>query len=58
MLVRRGNREVVRSVAENRNARISEQGFSSLVKRAEQDEILAEKVGCVRIFRRRCFANC
>ncbi len=45
VLVRRGNREVARRVAENRNARISEQGFSSLVKRAEQDEILAEKVG-------------
>jgi uncharacterized protein (DUF2336 family) len=45
VLVRRGNREVARRVAENRNARISEQGFSSLVKRAEDDEILAEKVG-------------
>ncbi len=45
VLVRRGNREVVRRVADNRSARISEKGFSRLVKRAEEDGILAEKVG-------------
>ena len=41
----RGDREVARRVADNRGARISETGFSRLVKRAENDGILAEKVG-------------
>jgi uncharacterized protein (DUF2336 family) len=45
VLVRRGDDDVVRSVAENRGARISETGFFRLVKRAESDGILAEKVG-------------
>jgi uncharacterized protein (DUF2336 family) len=45
VLVRRGDREVARSVAENRGARISETGFFRLVKRAESDGVLAEKVG-------------
>ena len=45
VLVRRGDREVARSVADNRGARISETGFFRLVKRAESDGVLAEKVG-------------
>jgi len=45
VLVRRGDRDVVRSVAGNRSARISDTGFVRLVKRAETDGILAEKVG-------------
>jgi uncharacterized protein (DUF2336 family) len=45
VLVRRGNRDVARRVADNRTARISEKGFYRLVKRAEEDGILAEKVG-------------
>jgi len=45
VLVRRGDREVARRVAGNRGARISERGFFGLVKRAEDDGILAEKVG-------------
>ena len=45
VLVRRGDREVVRCVADNRGARISQNGFVSLVRRAEDDGILAEKVG-------------
>jgi uncharacterized protein (DUF2336 family) len=45
VLVRRGDREVVRRIADNRGARISDTSFSSLVKRAEDDEVLAEKVG-------------
>ncbi len=45
MLVRRGDRDVARSVAGNRGARISENGFLRLVKRAEDDGMLAEKVG-------------
>ena len=45
VLVRRGDREVARCVADNRGARISRNGFVSLVRRAEDDGILAEKVG-------------
>jgi uncharacterized protein (DUF2336 family) len=45
VLVRRGDREVVRRVADNRGARISDTSFSSLIKRAEGDDVLAEKVG-------------
>jgi uncharacterized protein (DUF2336 family) len=44
-LVRRGDREVARRLADNRGARISEKSFFHLVKRAEDDGILAEKVG-------------
>ena len=45
VLVRRGDREVAHCVADNRGARISRNGFVSLVSRAEADGILAEKVG-------------
>ena len=45
MLVRRGDSEVVRNVADNQSAKFSEGGFSALVKRAEEDEDLAQKVG-------------
>lgn len=45
VLVGRGDREVARRVAENHGARISELGFSRLVKRAADDGVLAEKVG-------------
>jgi uncharacterized protein (DUF2336 family) len=45
VLVGRGDREVARRVADNRGARISQNGFVSLVKRAQDDGILAEKVG-------------
>ncbi len=45
VLVSRGDLEVARRVAGNRNTRLSEKGFSNLVKRAEDDGILAEKVG-------------
>jgi len=44
-LVRRGDREVARRVADNRGARISEKSFYRLVRRAEKDGVLAEKVG-------------
>ena len=44
-LVRRGDRQVVRNVAENREARLSERSFSTLVSKAEKDGVLAEKVG-------------
>jgi uncharacterized protein (DUF2336 family) len=45
VLVRRGDNEVVRNVADNQSARLSEGGFSALVRRAEGDGDLAEKVG-------------
>jgi len=45
VLVRRGDSEVARSVADNRSARISESSFFRLVKRVESDGVLAEKVG-------------
>ncbi len=45
ILVERGDREVARSIATNPEAQLSENAFTTLVKRAEQDGILAEKVG-------------
>lgn len=45
ILVTRGDRGVARAVANNQKAQLSENAFTTLVKRAEQDNILAEKVG-------------
>jgi uncharacterized protein (DUF2336 family) len=45
MLVERGDREVARSIANNQHAQLSVNAFSALVKRAEEDGVLAEKVG-------------
>jgi uncharacterized protein (DUF2336 family) len=45
MLVKRGDREVVRRVAENPDAHLSTGGFSVLVTRATGDDMLTEKVG-------------
>lgn len=45
VLLNRGNREVVHSVASNSGAQISENGFRVLVQAAERDEALAEKTG-------------
>lgn len=45
ILVRRGDSEVAHRVAANPGARISASGFVSLVKRAETDGDLAEKIG-------------
>jgi uncharacterized protein (DUF2336 family) len=45
LLVRRGDNEVMHNVVQNQTARLSEGGFSALVKRAEDDSDLAEKVG-------------
>jgi len=44
-LVKRGNREVVQSVAVNDGARFSDFGFLHLIKRSEGDSILAEHLG-------------
>ncbi|MGA8949475.1 MAG: DUF2336 domain-containing protein, partial [Xanthobacteraceae bacterium] len=45
ILVRRGDRDVVRAVAGNSGARLSPNGLSTLVRKAEKDGVLAEKVG-------------
>jgi uncharacterized protein (DUF2336 family) len=45
VLVERGNREVINSVARNEGARFSGAGFLHMVKRAEGDSILAENLG-------------
>lgn len=44
-LVTRGNQEVVRSVASNNGARISDFGFLHMIKRSDGDSILAERLG-------------
>jgi uncharacterized protein (DUF2336 family) len=44
ILVRRGDSDVIRGVAGNRGARLSDLSFSILVTRAEQDGDLAEKL--------------
>ena len=45
VLVQRGDPEVVRNVADNQSAKLSRGAFTTLVKRAEGDGVLAEKVG-------------
>jgi uncharacterized protein (DUF2336 family) len=45
ILVQRGNLDVARSVANNHTAQLSEDSFTALVQRAEQDGVLAERVG-------------
>jgi uncharacterized protein (DUF2336 family) len=45
VLVDRGDCDVVRKVANNAGAEFSETGFTRLVRRAESDDVLAERVG-------------
>jgi uncharacterized protein (DUF2336 family) len=45
IVVRRGDRDVVRSIAGNHGAAFSTQGFSGLLKRAREDGMLATKIG-------------
>ena len=45
VLVTRGNREVVRSVAKNDGACFSEFGILQMIKRSESDSILVEQLG-------------
>jgi uncharacterized protein (DUF2336 family) len=45
VLINRGNRQVVHRLADNAGARFSETGFTTLVRNAEGDEHLAEKLG-------------
>ena len=57
ILVSRGDRDVARSVATNRQARLSENAFTTLVQRSEQDNI-RRKSACAPTFRRGCSGNC
>ena len=45
VLVARGDRDVARAIATNAQAHLSDNAFTTLVKRAEDDSVLAEKVG-------------
>lgn len=45
VLVTRGNQAVARSVTDNDGARLSEAGFLKLIKRSENDGILAQQIG-------------
>jgi uncharacterized protein (DUF2336 family) len=45
VLIDRGDREIVHRLARNAGARFSETGFTTLVRNAETDESLAEKLG-------------
>lgn len=44
VLIRRGDREVVRKLASNPGAKLSEDGYCNMIKRAEKDGVLAETV--------------
>lgn len=55
VLVRRGDDEVVRSVARNTGARISETSFRKLIQRSETDTILALELGARRDIPRQHF---
>jgi len=45
ILVNRGDHEVARSIANNKHAHLSDNAFTTLVRRAGQDGVLAEKLG-------------
>jgi uncharacterized protein (DUF2336 family) len=45
ILVRRGEEAVLRSLAENLDARLSDASFATLVGRAGEDRVLAERIG-------------
>jgi uncharacterized protein (DUF2336 family) len=45
VLIDRGDRDVARNVAMNREARFSRAGLTALAERAAQDSVLAEKLG-------------
>jgi uncharacterized protein (DUF2336 family) len=56
VLLRRGNQDVFRTLADNSGAQFSVRGFEALVRSAEHDERLAEKIGVrldvpLRLFR-------
>jgi uncharacterized protein (DUF2336 family) len=45
VLLRRGDREVIQTLATNAGARFSDTGYAALVEKADGDEILSEAVG-------------
>jgi uncharacterized protein (DUF2336 family) len=55
VLVTRGDRDVVNSVASNAGARFSDSGFLNMIKRAEGDSILTEQLGVRKDIPRRLF---
>jgi uncharacterized protein (DUF2336 family) len=55
ILVERGNKDVVRSVAKNSGARFSDAGFRVLVNRSNGDDVLATHVGMRRDIPRQHF---
>ncbi|WP_407160593.1 DUF2336 domain-containing protein [Bradyrhizobium sp. STM 3557] len=55
VLASRGNRDVAQAVARNEGARFSGAGFLHMVKRAENDSILAENLGLRRDIPRHLF---
>jgi uncharacterized protein (DUF2336 family) len=57
LLVARGAREVLRSLAENPGAQFSDVSFAVLIERAAQDGALAEKVGMRRDIPPRLFRD-
>jgi uncharacterized protein (DUF2336 family) len=58
ILVARGNLQVHRNLAASPQARFSEQGLSVLVKHAEADDTLTEKLGLRLDLPCRCCGNC
>jgi uncharacterized protein (DUF2336 family) len=56
-LVERGDQRVVRTVAQNSGARFSDAGLGLLVKRSQQDDVLAEAVGLRRDLPQDLFAK-
>jgi hypothetical protein len=57
VLVERGDREVLRSVAGNKGARFSESGFKALIGHAQQDDLLAASIGFRRDLSEPCFCR-
>ena len=57
VLVTRGDHAVVRSVAANQGARFSEYGFLHMIKRSENNSILAEHLGMRRDIPRQISIN-
>jgi hypothetical protein len=57
VLVERGDSEVLRSVAGNKGARFSENGFKALICHAQQDDLLATTIGLRRDLPEPCFCR-
>ena len=45
VLIRRGNREVLRNLADNPDAQLSDANFAALISRSTQDGVLAQRIG-------------